>query len=172
MRQIISQLSANYRSNIRDYEELAADIIAFKQIVDAEAEKAPEDKRNELDQFEQQLQAFVEKRNRLFASLKEKAEEAKCLQMEVASLVRTGSFTLDSLIPHITKTEYEEIQTLADMLNSRIKEVLILDQEIITKIKTEVEYVKLELHRIQSAKITRNAYNNAQSDARFIDKTK
>lgn len=176
LEQTITKLIALYREDLIDYQELLGKMSGFKDFLENCREKDGEDAPginqnynsekdispnaavsiNFEDNLEQELTSFSLYRETIFNRLKERAFHTNELKSAIAE-------------EEIT----DQLKYLARDVSDKMSEVLKLDEQIIPRLKMELESVKLELHRLQGAKRTKNAYENqGQREARFIDKTK
>lgn len=123
--------------------------------------------------FEQQSTRVSAVREKIFKRLQERAHAATELQQMVCARTESLSFRASALKPYLQPALYKEITFVTESVNTKMTEVLKMDERIIPRIKMELEAVKLELHRLQGAKKMKNAYESqVQREARFIDKTK
>lgn len=122
--------------------------------------------------FEEELKRFSLFRQEIYNRLRDRAD--KTVQIQALISRETGvPFEVSGLGSYFSSECYKELQELNDVLRVKMNEVLSLDEEIIPRLKMELESVKLELHRLQGAKKTKNAYEySGPKEARFIDKTK
>jgi hypothetical protein len=186
LKNLIQDLNAVYRENLLDYEELLEEMGYFKNKLSGD--RTQNNINNVFDRdespsrtsplkieqsFEHELIRFSALRDVLFKKLRGRSEKINELQKRIGVELGSTSFQVADLKPHLEETAYNELLFLIEALNTKMNEVLQLDDYIIPRLKMELEAVKLELHRIQGAKRTKNAYENqGQREARFIDKIK
>jgi len=173
-----------YREDLIDYAELLDKIKEYKLFLEKysevvavdnyQKEKGPSGIRLlEKDTgFEEELKRFSLFRQEIYNRLRDRADKTAQIQALISK--ETGvPFEVSGLGSYFSSERYKELQELNDTLRVKMIEVLSLDEEIIPRLTMELESVKLELHRLQGAKKTKNAYGNSgPKEARFIDKSK
>lgn len=179
---VIEGIIQSYSHDIEDYENILEKMNEFNSFLDREKntidllkqEKSPTHLPSRLDgNFEQKLTQFTKDREEIFRRLKLRTERLTALQSEVRR--ETGGLPFDptNLKSFLSESRYKELVFITENLKQIMNTVLEMDDQIIPRLKQELEAVKEELHRIQGAKKTRNAYQGgSQREARFIDKTK
>lgn len=199
-RQMVEALVNNYRRDLKDYEELLKDVRAFAKVLEEEVRKSPKEKRDSMLEagntlepgqeenkagneegatnrvpagFEEELINFTKRREKIFARLYQRAQESAEIQKKACTVLGISSFSAENIKPHLPEVLVEEIRHFSDSLGKVIKEVLNWDERLIKQLRMELEYVKLELHRIRGAEKSRNIYESREfKEARFIDKFK
>lgn len=171
LEKLLADLHQAYVNNSEILQELSNKTKEFEVLTSLNTnDQEPGKQDNELENL---LSDFVQFRTKLFQKLKEEADRAAELQNQICLLIGCNSFTLNALKPNLSAKQFQEFSQLTKSLMKELKKVLELDKLIIPSIEKEMEGVKLELHRLQGAKKTKNAYENqGQREARFIDKTK
>jgi len=83
----------------------------------------------------------------------------------------------DNLDEEVIQRAYPELldpwrRTMADLQENAVQ-VLVRDEKIFKQINMEMEFMKLEMHRMQDVKRSRKAYNpQIMEEAKFIDKNR
>jgi hypothetical protein len=171
-----------YRENLGDYDQLLEKIEKYQQYLESQDKhtdrsipqaRGLDPQRFEAEAiFEKELAAFADFRDQVFRRLRERASKVMKIQ-ELISRETGIPFAISSLRPYLAGALYQELSLLAETAGSKLKQILQMDEKIISSLKMELEAVKLELHRIQGAQKTKNAYGSqGNREARFIDKTK
>jgi len=184
------KLIAFYRQDLQDYEELLKGMQEYRACL--ETQNLHQQNRTEIDHiknfqtrempntepqqsgdgFEQALTQFSVFREEMYQRLRNRAEHTKKIQRLISDQT-ASAFEAAALQPYLGETLLKELADLTDRVKSKMSAVLEMDALIIPKLKMELESVKLELHRLQGAQKTKNAYQNSSSrEARFIDKSK
>ncbi len=165
-----------YQQNLQDYRKIVVAMQEFGICLDDyDKDKSPNSNLliPESDDLAQKLEEFSAYRGDIIASIRERESIASELQSMICKETGIASFDAVYLNPHLDETMLNEIRYLTEAIKGEINQILTMDKSIIPRLKMEVETVKLELHRLQSAKKTKNIYENQGSiEARFIDKKK
>lgn len=186
LRNLLQDLQVLYRENLLDYEELLEEMSNFKNKLEdngtfnskndlTEKDESPSHLSSLKDEpnLEQELNKFSALRDVLFKRLWARSEKVKGLQQRISIELGVSFFQVADLRPYLEEAAYKDLLFLTENLNTKMKEVLQIDAYLIPRLKMELEAVKLELHRIQGARKTKNAYEHqGQPEARFIDKIK
>jgi hypothetical protein len=123
--------------------------------------------------FDALLQKFSETRAQTFADFKSDVDKSSQLKNELCQAIGVLLFRNELLEPYLSATEYRQFCESYDALGSALDKIREMDQQIIPKIQTELESVKIELARIRGVKKMRFAYGSPVSrEPRFIDKSK
>ncbi|NLI94165.1 MAG: hypothetical protein GX434_18795 [Peptococcaceae bacterium] len=175
------ELIGLYREDLADYGELLDKMWEYELFLEGKTD-SPKGERDESpslqllsrmdENFEKELFSFSTCREEIFTRLRDRKAETDKIENLISQ--ETGiPFETSRLKPVLNQSLYEELQLLVGELKQRMGAVLQKDEVIIPRLRMELEAVKLELHRFQGAKRTKNAYEKTvQREARFIDKTK
>ncbi|HHV65635.1 MAG TPA: hypothetical protein GXX46_11315 [Peptococcaceae bacterium] len=185
---LIRELMLFYRDDLRDLEELRVKMNEFRDFLnqpmdrteklancDPEHDQSP---KGDLplkinDDWAQEFTKYTAWRSECYQKLQERAKLELELQTKVCNLIGKLPFQAVTLQPYLEEGLYQEFIGLSKALRAKMAEVLALDDVILPKLQMELEGIKLELHRLQNAQRTKNAYENlGPREARFIDKTK
>ncbi len=178
--EIIRLLLDSYRLNLKDYEELELKMQKFNALLEQneknkKREKSPiQDWASKLDEsFEQSLLEFCSYREKIFNNLQQRADKEKSLQLQACSELGIDNFELESLKAYVSATLANELSHVTDLLNRKMAYILGIDNDILRKLTEQLEELRLEIHRIEGVKKTRNAYGNKPyKDAIYIDRSK
>lgn len=177
---LIRDLIESYNNDLRDYRDLRFKMQEFNGLLEQnhnnkKGEKSPiEEIDTRSDEaFEKSLLEFCAYRERVFANLKRRADQANNLQIEACSKVGVDSFEIGRFQLYLNKNLYEELRLVVADLGENIADILVMDKDILGKLNANLEKIRLDIHRIAGFKKTRSAYDNTgYADARFIDRTK
>lgn len=123
--------------------------------------------------FDALLQKFSETRAQTFAEFKSDIDKSSQLKNELCQAIGVLQFRNELLKPYLSDTEYCQFCEIHDALGISLDKIREIDQQIIPKIQTELESVKIELSRIRGVKKMKFAYGSPVSrEPRFIDKSK
>jgi hypothetical protein len=113
----------------------------------------------------------------LFEQLRKRALYKAEIQKEACLKIGKTSFQVNDFKPCLDEIEYIELSNLTEMLGKHMVQLREMDNRMIQRLKIELESVKLEIHRMDGAKKTKNAYAPQryyqwQNETRFIDQEK
>lgn len=177
---IIILLLESYRQNLEDYDELKLKMQEFNILLkenekNKKKEKSPiQDWASRVDErFERNLLEFCSYREDTFKTLQQRADREKNLQMQACSEIGIDAFEIGSLDTYVSETLSKELALVTDSLREKIAYILGMDNDILHKLTEQLEELRLEIHRIEGVKKTRNAYGNKPNrDALYIDHSK
>lgn len=169
----IRKLAEYYREDLRDYEIILAKMQAFESFLESQPGTGEIAKMDGEQVFEQELAAFVILREETYRRLQERSLQAGEIQKAICSEAGLAKFQVSGLRPYLSAELDQELGRLTDEIKQKMNEILKIDNRLIPRLRMELEAVKLELHRLQGAQKTKNAYGSPGSkEARFIDKSK
>lgn len=174
LEKLVQDLSVQYQEDLKDYEELLGKMRGFQSFLHShEISSNRREEEQTLDNsLEKELTDFSSYRESVFHRLRDRAVKTAALQSEI-SLITELPFEGFNLKSFLNEAVHSRLSFLAENVRKKMKEVLELDQQILPRLEMELEAVKLEIHRLQDARRTKNAYgNHALKEARFIDKSK
>ena len=188
--QLLKSLLEIFRQDIQDYTEMKYKMREFSSFLFETAKVSPDNKvgkeikgekspikgislESGLEQYDQTVQEFSTYRQEIFNRLKQRADRANDIQVRACSEIGEELFQLSKFKPFVEETLYNELSSLTEELRAEMAEILEMDKVILKKLQTELNVLRLEVHRIEGVKKTRTAYENkANTDALFIDRKK
>lgn len=161
-------LIENYRRDLVDYEQLYEGMVCFQQ-------QLPDnllDEAETTESYAQDLNAYMEKRNRQFADIMARAQQSSQTAGELAGDLGLDQFNLTNLRKTATDPNLVlKLEQILAALTAAMEKVIELDRRIVNKLKMDYEATKLQIHRFSSGQKIKNAYrNDQQTEAFFIDK--
>ncbi|RNC29572.1 MAG: hypothetical protein AWM53_00570 [Candidatus Dichloromethanomonas elyunquensis] len=181
LEELTLELMGLYRQDLRDYREIL-DRMTDYQLFLEKRENGNRTKKDESpsslllakidDDFEKELLEFSVCREDIFNRLQDRKRKSDEIRGFISQ--ETGiAFDVSGLKAYLNEPLHQEFLGLTASLQNEMTEVLKKDEVILPRLKMELQSIKVELHRIQGAKRTKNAYENpGQRESRFIDKTK
>lgn len=116
---------------------------------------------------------FVQEREQRIAALQQKEAESITLRKVICQELGLNGFTLNNLRAKISEESWNALNEVIDESKRVIKEIQEIDTRLCQTMQMEMEAMKLELHRFQSANRLQHAYQTEnEREARFIDKIK
>ena len=176
----IISLIESYSQELEEYSELKLTMQEFSILVEENLKNEKEEKSPIVDyeaglneRFEKKIHEFCEYREKKFESLRQRADKGKYLLLQASSELGLDFCEITGFEPHLNENTYNKLILITNSLRNKMAEILEMDKNIIRKLTEELEKIRLEIHRMEGVKRTRNAYENKGSrDARFIDSTK
>ncbi len=180
LERIITLLLESYRQDLEDYDELMLKMQEFNILLEEneknkKKEKSPiQNLASRLDEsFEQSLQGFCGYREKTFKNLQQRADREKNIQLQACSEIGIDIFEIVSFDKYISENLSKELTFVIDSLRTKMAYILELDNDILQKLTEQLNELRLEIHRIEGVKKTRNAYGNKPyKDSLYIDRTK
>jgi hypothetical protein len=161
----VKRLMELYLRDLQDLDKLLNIMENFGRLLETNSSQKEEERPianltfDQDDRFEQSVIQFASDREQIVLPLLERVKTLNLLEREVVS--ETG------------KTAFQpELQGLLQERQERLRRIREKDQEILSRLGMELESIKLELSRIQDARKKKSAYEQRQTEARFIDKIK
>ncbi|KUO65601.1 MAG: hypothetical protein APF84_14875 [Gracilibacter sp. BRH_c7a] len=177
---LIAALIESYHLDIVDYNQLKLKMQEFFILLEQneknkKREKSPiQDYASELaDRYEQSLREFCSYREKTFEKLQKRAYEEKKVQNQACYAIGIDSFEIDCFKMYLSENVYNELISVTDLLREKMAYILVMDKDLIHKLSQNLEELKLDIHRMESVKKTRNAYSNKVNyEAIYIDRSK